>query len=200
MVVNNQIGFTTSHIRDARSTRYSTDISKFIEAPVIHVNADDPEAVVYVSELACEYRENFKKDIVIDLVCYRRSGHNEADDPSSTQPLMYKSIKSHQTVLDIYEQFLTDDSIISNDETITKTPPTFSLPEPKTKFESFDSLIENKTINELTLSNSNSTSILSNNNDFYSPLVKSIAKAENLTEDELKLIKGTGKDLTLIHI
>ena len=116
VVVNNQIGFTTSHIRDARSTRYSTDISKFIEAPIIHVNADDPEAVVYVSELACEYRENFKKDIVIDLVCYRRSGHNEADDPSSTQPLMYKAIKSHQTVLDIYEKFLTDDSIISDDE------------------------------------------------------------------------------------
>ena len=116
VVVNNQIGFTTSHIRDARSTRYSTDISKFIEAPIIHVNADDPEAVVYVSELACEYRENFKKDIVIDLVCYRRSGHNEADDPSSTQPLMYKAIKSHKTVLDMYEKLLTADSIISDDE------------------------------------------------------------------------------------
>ena len=116
VVVNNQIGFTTSHIRDARSTRYSTDISKFIEAPIIHVNADDPEAVVYVSELACEYRENFKKDIVIDLVCYRRSGHNEADDPSSTQPLMYKAIKSHKTVLDMYEKLLTTNSIISDDE------------------------------------------------------------------------------------
>ena len=116
VVVNNQIGFTTSHIRDARSTRYSTDISKFIEAPIIHVNADDPEAVVYVSELACEYRENFKKDIVIDLVCYRRSGHNEADDPSSTQPLMYKAIKSHKTVLDIYEKLLTANSIISDEE------------------------------------------------------------------------------------
>ena len=116
VVVNNQIGFTTSHIRDARSTRYSTDISKFIEAPIIHVNADDPEAVVYVSELACEYRENFKKDIVIDLVCYRRSGHNEADDPSSTQPLMYKAIKSHKTVLDMYEKLLTADSTISDDE------------------------------------------------------------------------------------
>ena len=116
VVVNNQIGFTTSHIRDARSTRYSTDISKFIEAPIIHVNADDPEAVVYVSELACEYRENFKKDIVIDLVCYRRSGHNEADDPSSTQPLMYKAIKSHKTVLDIYEKLLTADLIISDEE------------------------------------------------------------------------------------
>jgi len=116
VVVNNQIGFTTSHIRDARSTRYSTDISKFIEAPIIHVNADDPEAVVYVSELACEYRENFKKDIVIDLVCYRRSGHNEADDPSSTQPLMYKAIKSHKTVLDMYEKLLTADSIISDEE------------------------------------------------------------------------------------
>jgi len=96
--------------------RYSTDISKFIEAPIIHVNADDPEAVVYVSELACEYRENFKKDIVIDLVCYRRSGHNEADDPSSTQPLMYKAIKSHKTVLDMYEKLLTADSIISDEE------------------------------------------------------------------------------------
>ena len=116
VVVNNQIGFTTSHTRDARSTRYSTDISKFIEAPIIHVNADDPEAVVYVSELACEYRENFKKDIVIDLVCYRRSGHNEADDPSSTQPLMYKAIKSHKTVLDMYEKLLTADSIISDEE------------------------------------------------------------------------------------
>ena len=116
VVINNQIGFTTSHIRDARSTRYSTDISKFIEAPIIHVNADDPEAVVYVSELACEYRENFKKDIVIDLVCYRRSGHNEADDPSSTQPLMYKAIKSHKTVLDMYEKLLTADSIISDEE------------------------------------------------------------------------------------
>ena len=116
VVVNNQIGFTTSHTRDARSTRYSTDISKFIEAPIIHVNADDPEAVVYVSELASEYRENFKKDIVIDLVCYRRSGHNEADDPSSTQPLMYKAIKSHKTVLDMYEKLLTADLIISDDE------------------------------------------------------------------------------------
>ncbi len=116
VVVNNQIGFTTSHIRDSRSTRYSTDISKFIEAPIIHVNADDPEAVVYVAELACEYRENFKKDIVIDLVCYRRSGHNEADDPSSTQPVMYKAIKSHQTVLDIYEKLLAADSIISIEE------------------------------------------------------------------------------------
>ena len=116
VVVNNQIGFTTSHTRDARSTRYSTDVSKFIEAPIIHVNADDPEAVVYVAELACEYRENFKKDIVIDLVCYRRSGHNEADDPSSTQPLMYKTIKGHQTVLDIYEKLLTTDSIISDEE------------------------------------------------------------------------------------
>ncbi len=116
VVVNNQIGFTTSHARDARSTRYSTDISKFIEAPVIHVNADDPEAVVFVAELACEYRENFKKDIVIDLVCYRRSGHNEADDPSSTQPVMYKAIKNHNTVLEMYENNLIDDSVISAEE------------------------------------------------------------------------------------
>ncbi len=107
------------------------------------------------------------------------------EDQNTEEDLIEKRNKPKKTVLD---------SIISNDETITETPPTYNLPEPQTKFESFDSLIENKTINELTPSNSNNTSVLPNNNDFYSPLVKSIAKAENLTDEELKLIKGTGKD------
>ena len=107
------------------------------------------------------------------------------EDQNTEEDLIEKRNKPKKTVLD---------SIISNDETITETPPTYNLPEPQTKFERIDSLIENKTINELTPSNSNNTSVLPNNNDFYSPLVKSIAKAENLTDEELKLIKGTGKD------
>ena len=107
------------------------------------------------------------------------------EDQNTEEDFIQKKNKPKKTV---------QDSIISNDETIAETPPTYRLPEPQTKFESFDSLIEDKTINELTPSNSNNTSILPNNNDFYSPLVKSIAKAEKLTDEELKYIKGTGKD------
>ena len=116
VVINNQIGFTTNNPKDSRSTRYSTDIAKFIEAPIFHVNADDPEAALYVAKFAADYREKFKKDVVIDLVCYRRSGHNEADDPSSTQPVMYKAIKSHPTVLKQYKEKLIESSLISEEE------------------------------------------------------------------------------------
>lgn len=106
-VINNQVGFTTDFV-DARSSIYCTDIAKIVDAPVLHVNGDDPEAVVYCMRLAVEYRQKFNKDIFIDMVCYRRHGHNEADEPKFTQPVLYKSIENHQNPREIYQKTLAD--------------------------------------------------------------------------------------------
>ena len=116
IIVNNQIGFTTSNTNDSRSTDYSSDVAKIIQAPVIHVNGDDPEMVVNAAKIACKYRNKFKKDIVIDLFCYRRRGHNEADDPSATQPLMYKKISEHPSVLKQYEQVLLSKKVLTDNK------------------------------------------------------------------------------------
>ena len=113
IIINNQVGFTTSEIRDARSTLYASDVAKMLEVPIFHVNADDPEAVVFVTRLALKYRMRFHKDVVIDLVCYRRHGHNEADEPAATQPAMYKVIRQHPSARRLYAERLIADGVLS---------------------------------------------------------------------------------------
>ncbi len=126
IIVNNQIGFTTAP-RFARSSPYPSDVAKIAQAPIFHVNGDDPEAVVHCAKIATEYRQKFNRDVVIDMVCYRRFGHNEGDEPSFTQPIMYRKIKSHPTTLSIYGKKLTDEGLTSD----------VNLQKEKTKFKNF---------------------------------------------------------------
>ncbi len=116
LVINNQVGFTTSKREDMRSTEYCTDVAKMVEAPIFHINGDDPDAVLFAAQLATDYRYEFKKDVVIDLVCYRRRGHNEADDPSATQPLMYQLIRKHKTTRALYADKLIEAGVVTSDQ------------------------------------------------------------------------------------
>ncbi|HJW46416.1 MAG TPA: thiamine pyrophosphate-dependent enzyme, partial [Lysobacter sp.] len=116
IVINNQVGFTTSERQDARSTLYCTDVAKMVGAPILHVNGDDPEAVVFCAELALDFRNRFGRDVVIDLVCYRRHGHNEADEPAATQPVMYQVIRKHKTPRELYATQLVAEGSFSADE------------------------------------------------------------------------------------
>jgi 2-oxoglutarate dehydrogenase E1 component len=116
IVVNNQIGFTTSDPRDLRSSLYCTDIFKMVEAPIFHVNGDDPEAVAYVTQLALEFRQEFKKDVVVDIICFRKLGHNEQDEPMVTQPLMYKKVAAHPGTRKLYAEKLVGQGVIAAGE------------------------------------------------------------------------------------
>ncbi|MGB2041412.1 MAG: 2-oxoglutarate dehydrogenase E1 component, partial [Porticoccaceae bacterium] len=115
IVINNQVGFTTNRQDDARSTEYCTDIAKMVQAPILHVNGDNPDAVMFAAMLAMDYRYEFGKDVVIDLVCYRRRGHNETDEPSATQPLMYDVIRKHSTTRTLYAQKLVAEGVLEQD-------------------------------------------------------------------------------------
>jgi 2-oxoglutarate dehydrogenase E1 component len=115
IIVNNQIGFTTHKQIDARSTEYCTEVAKMVQAPILHVNGDDPEAVIFATQLAADYRMEFRKDVVIDLICYRRRGHNEAEEPMKTQPLMYQKIRAQNTVCALFSEKMVQEGIVQTE-------------------------------------------------------------------------------------
>ncbi|MCP4333305.1 MAG: 2-oxoglutarate dehydrogenase E1 component [Gammaproteobacteria bacterium] len=116
IIVNNQIGFTTSNPRDMRSSFYCTEVARIVQAPIFHVNGDDPEACVFIAEIAVKYRETFQQDVVIDMVCYRRWGHNEADEPAVTQPLMYAAIRKHPSLVELHTERLIEEGFTTREK------------------------------------------------------------------------------------
>ena len=116
IIVNNQIGFTTSNPRDVRSGMYCTEVARMVQAPIFHVNGDDPEACVFIAEIAVKYRETFQSDVVIDVICYRRYGHNEADEPAVTQPLMYEKIRKHPRLVELHSKRLIDEGFTTQEK------------------------------------------------------------------------------------
>ena len=116
IIINNQIGFTTSNPLDSRSTTYCTEVARMIQAPIFHVNGDDPEAVARVMKIALDFRMVYRKDVVVDMVCYRRHGHSEADEPAATQPIMYKKIRQHARVAQLYADQLLDDGLVTAEQ------------------------------------------------------------------------------------
>src|SRR5690606_27317940 len=115
VIINNQIGFTTSPTY-GRSGPYCSEVAKIVQAPIFHVNGDDPEAVVHVARICMEYRQKFKRDVVLDMFCYRRHGHNEGDEPSFTQPLMYKASRNHPSTRQLYADQLIREGLITQEE------------------------------------------------------------------------------------
>jgi 2-oxoglutarate dehydrogenase E1 component len=116
IVSNNRIGFTTSHPKDVRSALYCTDVGKVVQAPIFHVNGDDPEAVAFIMQMAVNWRMTFKRDVVIDIVCYRRHGHNEADEPAATQPMMYKKIRAQKTTRTLFAEKLVSEGVVTQQQ------------------------------------------------------------------------------------
>lgn len=183
IIINNQIGFTTSNPRDARSTLYCSDIGKMLEIPIFYVNADDPEAVVRIAQLAIEYRNQFKKDVIVNLIGYRRHGHNEVDEPSATQPIMYQIIRKHPTVWTLYSEKLIKEGSISKEkvEELNK--------------EYRDILDKRQATVELKGAVNHTLTEYASNWQIYS--IRDW-RAETTTKVELALIKALGKQLEIL--